>query len=252
MKRILILVLICAISWAALDQKYEQTFDNQGLSTITKSFDISIFSATLSDDMLNSLENNCKLSPGCSFNRSSKQISISEKLGPKDGYYQFSADYGFPFTTYTIKIDRIPNDRFSADVTRMMGIDEGSYQATDLNEDNSGTAMFLKKFRANATYKISSPIAIDEAAAGPVAGEINGNSATFDLLQLMNQKGPIVLKAHELNLTYIIILAGIIAVGAIALSFKKSGKSSMAEKEGENEKEEETIEASKKKKKAKK
>ncbi len=224
MKSIFVLVLLFAVASAALDQNYVQSFNNSGSSISLKSMDISVFSGTLSSQELSLLNQNCVLNHGCSFNKSSNIIILSEELTPQEGYYDFNADYSLPFITYTVKINSLPNDRFSSDLTSMMGLAPGNYQPTDFNKDNSGTAKFLGKLNANFSYEVIMPAQIDQASAGAINGTIVGNVVTFNLLDVMNQKGPITITAHELNLTYIIIVIAIIVIVAIAISFRKETK----------------------------
>jgi hypothetical protein len=51
---------------------------------------------------------------------------------------------------------------------------------------------------------------------------VDGNSVTFDVVTLMEESAPVVIKSSELNMGYLIILAAAVVLGALAFSFFNS------------------------------
>ncbi len=146
------------------------------------------------------------------------------------GYYEFTSDYGLPFITHTLTISKIPTDRFSSILDRILlganvtSSSGGSSTAIDLHDNatNKGNAKVLRQLRANITYTIIMPMPVSEAECGNLSGTVSGDQASFDLVDVLDQSKPIVVKSNEANLGYITVIAGVVIIIALAMSFMGS------------------------------
>jgi len=226
-REIIFLLLVSTLVSAALDQSYVQTVSWDGSSEITKSTDISVFQAELNENGVEKVRAYCEEEPACSVE--GNVITITEEFQPGN-YYTFTAESGFPFTTYTFQQNKIPTDVFSEsldNVLKAAGAINKTGKAADVldltdREKNVQSAVFFRKFKANITYVINMPGGISEAHAGDVNAEVEGSSATFDVVALMEESEPVTVKSGELNLGLLVLVAGVIVVGALAISFVRS------------------------------
>jgi hypothetical protein len=92
---------------------------------------------------------------------------------------------------------------------------------TDLGDEeaNSEVVAALRLIQANITYTVVMPVAVSEAGAGNASGSIDGSSASFDLVEVLDASKPITVKSRELNLGYLVAIAGVVVLVALALSF---------------------------------
>ncbi len=230
-REILAVLLLALVSGAALDQTYVQTVSRNGTSVIEKSMQITIFSNQLTADALAKMDAYCKAqkSAGCSVDVAGKTVTMSDVF-PPGGYYEFSSDYGLPFITHTVKVTRVPTDRFSsildgilrgANVTSSSG---GSAAALDLLDAkaNRENAKVLRQLGVNITYAIVMPSPVSEASSGNYTASIDGQTARFDLVEVLDQSQPMVVRSNEANLGYLTVIAGAIVIVAIAISFMGS------------------------------
>ena len=223
MREIVFLLLLTAVVSAGLDQSYEHRVMADGESTIQKTMEMSLFS---DEETLAKVEAVCSSNPSCDVDN--KTITIRESLTPGQ-YYSFEDSYGL-FIDYELTIKKIPTDVFSRNLdsilreAEVIDEDSSSAAATDLLADNSETAEFLRKFNVSITYTVEMPMDITEAGAGDVAGQIDGKKATFDIVEVMGNPGPIVVKSSQINSSYLIIGAGIIAFAALAVMYFRPGK----------------------------
>ena len=228
MKTIIAILMLSIVVNAALDQSYLQTIAGDGSSTIVKTQEMNVFSNQLKSGALERMANVCQqgFAVPCSVDQENKKITLTEKLSSNSGYYTLSSDYGFPYITYTLTITKIPTDRFSADLDKLLVASDaissaggGSAQPINLNEDNNESVYYLRKFKANITYAIKMPAATYEASAGNVSGKRDGSSVTFDLVEVMSTSKPVIVKSSELNWTYLIIIVAAISLGGLAITF---------------------------------
>jgi hypothetical protein len=230
-REIFAILLLSLVASAAIDQSYIQTVSRNGASSMAKTMEIAVFSNQLATEGLAKMADYCEKSSGinCSVDVEAKKIVITESFA-SGGYYAFSNEYGIPSITYTVAISRVPTDRFSNSLSRLLVAANateysgtgGSAKSIDLSdtEGNAEAAAILKSLKANITYTVIMPSGVSEAKAGSVIGKISGQTASFDLLEVMSESGgPIVVKSQELNYGYLIAIAGIVVLGALALSF---------------------------------
>jgi hypothetical protein len=230
-REIFAILLMSLVASAAIDQSYIQTVSRNGASSVEKTMEIAVFSNQLATEGLAKMADYCekKSDINCSVDVEAKRIVITENFA-SGGYYVFSSEYGIPSITHTITISRVPTDRFSNSLARLLVAANateysgsgGSAKSIDLSdtEGNAEAASVLKTLKANITYIVVMPTGVSEAKAGSVIGGISGQRASFDLLEVMSaQGGPIVVKSQELNYGYLIAIAGVVVLGALALSF---------------------------------
>lgn len=230
-REIFALLLMAFVASAAIDQTYVQTVARNGASGIEKTMELAVFSNQLATEGLANMAAYCEKSSGinCSVDVGAKKVVITEEFS-SGGYYVFSTDYGLPSITHTMTLNRVPTDKFSNALERLLVAANateyagsgGSARSIDLSdqEANAEAAAILKTLNANITYVVVMPSGVSEAKAGSVAGVISGQRASFDLLAVMSEGGgPIVVKSQELNFGYLIAIAGVVVLGALALSF---------------------------------
>ena len=227
------MLLFSVLVNAALDQTHVHTISRDGSSTITKSMDLTIFSGMLNEGAFENIDEICQTdqSIDCSVEPEDKKITITERFS-SGSYYTFTADYGIPYITYEVVVRRVPADRFSSSLDRLLIAAEavnvtgaGSVEPLDLrDEKNEENAYYLERFRANLTYTINMPAPVYEASAGNVSGTVTGNSAEFDLVDVLGESEYITVTSKEVNSGYLIIIAMVIIVAALALSFFRAKK----------------------------
>ena len=227
MKRtILALLIFSMLASAALDQTYVQQISRNGASTIKKTMDMTILTNQLSSDAFQKMENYCKTSfdVKCSVNVSTKTVTITEAFTP-GSYYSFTADYGIPYSTYTMVINQVAVDRFSDSLEKILvGIGETTQSKQtavplDLRERKKNGEMVssLKTLGVHLVYIVEMPADIDSASAGKVQGKIDESKATFDLVEILGASEPIVVISKEVNYGY--LMAGFGAIILLALAY---------------------------------
>lgn len=226
MKRILLVLLFSMVANAALEQSYVQTVARDGSSTIQKSMDVSLFSTQLPPDALQRMSDTCQILSSMQCSVENTTVTITERFPAQTGYYSFSTEYGIPFITHKLVVRRIPADIFASDLDRLLAASNataaqsGSTPAIDLTQNNSEIAYYLKLLKMNASYTVNMPAQVD--SGGTPRGEISGASVRFDLASVLEQGGTMTVTSRELNLGYLTILAMIVVLGALALSFFKT------------------------------
>ncbi|HSB47383.1 MAG TPA: hypothetical protein VLD37_05190 [Candidatus Bilamarchaeum sp.] len=226
----LILLALLAVSCAALDQSYIQSVSRDGTSTISKTSELTLFTTVLTNKSFASMKQACESGKNldCIVDVKAKTVTITESFSP-GGYYTYSSEYGIPEVAYTLTINKIPNDKFASSLSKLLiaanisGAAEGagSVNPIDFEDEanNREAAGILRQIRANLTYTIVMPFDVDEAHAGNITGTVSGKTVTFDLVSLLQESKPIVVRSRELNLGYIVLFIGLIAVAALAFSF---------------------------------
>lgn len=226
-------LLAISLAAAALDQSYVHAVARDGSSTMEKSMELAVFSNQLTSEVLTEMGDMCQSDRDldCDVDVENRKITIREKLAP-GSYYSFSSDYGLPYITHTLVVNSIPSDKFAADLEKLLvgakivQPGDSGVEPIDLTDEgsNNESIYYLRLFKANITYTVIMPIPITEAYAGETKGEINGNATTFDLLDVMEESEQITVKGTELNLGYIIVIIGVVAIAALAFSFMAGPK----------------------------
>lgn len=229
-REILAFLILSTLVSAALDQSYSMTLDREGNSQISKGMDIVVFTNEFTEDDFEKVKEICETDSEIDCSVEGKTITITEDFVPGQ-HYSYQADYGIPSITYEVTIKKIPTDTFSTSLDKLFrkaGAVNGSQSSSGVSIDllnakeNQENAKFLRKFDANITYQITMPTGVSYAMAGNTTGVVNGNSVMFDVVSLMEESQPLLIKSSELNMGYLIILAAAIVLGALAFSFFNS------------------------------
>ncbi len=230
-REILALLLISLSASAAFDQSYVQVLDRDGSSAIQKTMQVAIFSQ-MTAQALSGMEQYCAslTAFNCSVDPVNKTVTINDSFS-SGGYYEYTTDYGLPFVTHTLTIERIPTDRFSSLLDRLLAAGNvsgagggGATAAIDLrdNATNVPNAAYLRQFGTNITYTVVMPADISSATAGNASASVSGRTATFDLVSVLSASKPIVVVSTELNLGYIVAIIGVLVIIGLAASFMGS------------------------------
>ncbi len=227
------LLILSVMASAAIDQEHIQVVARNGSSSIEKTMEVVIFSDQLAADALLRMAQVCRTSAAvdCSVDVEGKTVTMREDYLPGT-YYTYSSEYGLPFVTHTITISKVPTDRFSRALARLLVLANatepaaggGSVNPIDLldTEQNGPSVEILRRLDANLTYVVIMPLPVAEASAGEAPGRVDGDRAEFDLIAVMEAGKPMVVRSRELNLGYMVAIAGIVVVAALALAFFRS------------------------------
>jgi hypothetical protein len=221
MRKLIVLLLFAALASGAFDQSYIQTVGTDGSSVMVKTQDLSVFSNTVS---FPALAKACAMMSSVQCSVTGQTMTITARFGPASGYYTYTTDNGFPLITKTLVISKVPNDVFGNDLARVLQAANitgsgGQDVAIDLTADNSGIVPTLKQLKVKLTYTVDMQAAPTEASAGDVTGTIDGNTVTFNLVDVMASGKPIIIRTSELNLGAIVLIIGILVVAWLAYSF---------------------------------
>lgn len=228
MRNLIVLLLLAALASGTFDQTYVQTLDQYGNSVIVKTQDLSVFSNSVS---FPALAEACAAMSSVQCSITGQTMTITERFTPNGGYYTYMTDGGFPLITNTLVINKIPNDVFGDDLTRVLDAANvtstgGQNSAIDLTADNRDIVSALKQFKVKLTYIVDLQTAASEASAGNVTGTISGSMVTFNLVDAMATGQPIVIKSQELNVGAILLVLGVIVLAWLAYSFFVSSRKS--------------------------
>jgi hypothetical protein len=235
MRRAIIGILLLAIiADAALDQHYVQTVARGGGSSISVTSEVALFEGMLSEGGLERMARACEkgMDFECVVDAGNRTVTLSEDYAP-GGYYTYSSEYGIPFITHTLTVGRIGTDRFSramddlldeANATNGSSGAGGTSKAIDLSDKarNAESARVMRLVGANVTYAVIMPSQVSEARAGGATGAMSGNRAEFDLAAVLAESKPMVVKSQEINFGFLIAIAGVAALIALAVSFART------------------------------
>jgi len=236
-----LLLILCSSVYAAMEQSYVMTMDQNGNSVITKDMDLSLYADLLPPGSFQRMSDVCAggFKTPCSVDAVKRTVHMQDTFSEKDGYYSFKADYGFPSIRYVVTVNSLPIDRFGYDLDSLLsaanatkGASAGTIRSLELNADNSKTAAQLAQIGTNISYTIVMPDYIDQAPEGTV----NGKRVVFDVVTLMGREGPVTVASSELNFPYLLIAFAAIVVAGLAVSFMGSNKERKGEERGASRK----------------
>lgn len=165
-------------------------------------------------------------------------LVMKKEFTTKDGYYTFEAKEGIPYTIYTLKVNKIPVDKFSKELQAQQKIIAASPYGSDIplkmsaidlrkTGDTSIAAQGLEQVQGvSLIYAIEMPGEIVKAEAGAYFAGISGNTAEFDLLDMMKNSSPLVVESQEINVLWIVVIIGILALVVVGHLFFASQKKS--------------------------
>lgn len=227
MRNLIVFLMLAAMASGAFDQSYVQTVASDGSSVIAKTQDISPFSSIVS---IPALGKACQMLSSVQCAVQGQDMTITERFPASNGYYTLMQEDGFPYIIYMLIITKIPNDVFSADVERVMAAANASSggaaaPAIDISADNSAAVAVLRSLNVNVIYTVEMPVQPFESS-----GTIEGDSVTFNVVDVMDAKAPMVVKARQLNVGMLVLILGIMVIAGLAYSFfgmsRKTGKPS--------------------------
>ncbi|MBI5046335.1 hypothetical protein HZC07_01240 [Candidatus Micrarchaeota archaeon] len=227
---LLILFTLPSVAFAhtSADQTYFQSLYSNGSSVIIKDFTLTLFPDQLDAKVPENLSLLCAAKyVDCSFLEQSRKMTITEKFQESSGYYTWAVDSGFPYTTYTLTINRLPTDRFDSALNKLIANASGSESRDlpnpvpiELKLNNSQIGSTLKDLGLVVIYKLSLPGDIYQANAGNVTAEFESvtdqNFVTFDLADVLSGTSPIVVKSRTLNgsaIAFVLMLVVLLFLG---------------------------------------
>ena len=225
----ILLMLVCSAAAADMDQSYTHAVAKDGSSIMGKSLELSLFSGELAPETLQRMKDICKrdLELDCDVDVGTKMVTIREEMQP-GSYYSFSADYGLPDVTYTMTLKGLPGDRFAASLGKLLvkaGVAEGGSSSSPLyfvdTERNSEMLYYLRMLEADVSYAVTFPVAITEARAGNIEGSVDGDSASFDIVSVIEEGQPIVVSGKETNWGYIVGIMGVLLLIGLGIAFMR-------------------------------
>lgn len=225
MKKILlsILIVMSVVFSATMDHTYMQTINEKGDSIFTRITKGEVFPE---GSNTSAIEQICKeaVVARCMINQSSQTTQIEITLKEKEGYYTISTEYGFPFITHIVKIERIPTDKISEQMIQILkqsGFTKRIQPASavDLLADNKESARALKSFGAEIEYEVKVPGLINEASFAEEKINFQGERATVDFTKLLEKQGELKIVSSEMNWAYISAVIAVLVIVAFGASF---------------------------------
>jgi hypothetical protein len=218
MKNILPLFIVLILLTGSITQTYTQSTDSLGVSTVEEKRDLSPILQLFADTALSDIKSVCDsyTSFNCAVEGTilTSQISIN----PVNSYYTLETDSGFPFTTTTLTIERIPTDLFDSKINSILEIakltsGKGSADPIDLNQvqANKAKAQALNQSGIVLIYSVTMP---------------NGETSEHNLNEILQDSKPITIKSQQINFGLIILILGVVVLGFLFWSFfgNRSGR----------------------------
>jgi len=218
MKKMLVLFLLSAILVSNAAQSYVQKIDPLGGASVTETRDLSVFLQLFPGGSVDKIAGACATDPSLSCSVSGTIMTTTIELPAGNNYYTIGTDYGIPFITTALTVNRLPTDVFDSSVNNVLnaaGLTSGKGHAEPIELADKGANANLsaawKEAGLTMNYTIIMP---------------NGYTQTYDLVQLLADSHPIVVTTQEPDYGLMALIAGIIVLAAFTLSFfrKKKGK----------------------------
>lgn len=229
MKRLIFALMIFSLVCASFDQSYTHDMNRNGAATIEKTMDISIFSGELSKNAFSKMKDYCEntMDIQCSVDVDKKTVTIKESFS-SGTYYAFTADYGIPYTTYVLEIERVPTNVFSEKLESILvAIGEANASGEKSSpislrdqKTNEELVLVLETLKANLTYTVEMPSEVESSSLGIVSG----STVSFDIVSAMKQSQPVLIKSTEINYGYLIGIVGALVLIVMAYLFVISSK----------------------------
>ncbi|MBI2079936.1 hypothetical protein HYT84_04160 [Candidatus Micrarchaeota archaeon] len=246
MKYILPTLLAIFLLFGCISQSYYQKIDRDGTSKVTLTSDFSKLPFygsqiekseedvnTLTEQALSEMcENAKKLDKTITCNiKDPKIIEMEKDFDVKDGYYVFEVNEGIPFNTYRAIIYKIPSDQFGRAVYPtakgyLSYLSNTAFpqspSAIDFRkkQENAITAAGLKDIIAfEYTYTVEMPGEVINAYAGETIAKVKGNTAEFNVVEVLQKSEPLVVESREFNIVWSGLIIGIIIMLGLAFSF---------------------------------
>lgn len=142
----------------------------------------------------------------CTANSEDWTITISGHIDAEDAFYEFEVKEEFLSKKYLLTVDELPDFGYNDDGQL------GSGSITD--PSNAEGISMLQSYGVEMTYVIEMPGEITSAEYG----EIEGNTVTFDLLEMMEEEEEIFVTSEESAIPCVSGLVALFAVGIVLSS----------------------------------
>lgn len=247
MKRIIILIIAFSlVITGSIDQKYVHKVYENGESRIDRNLDLSFFSSVLQKQSLQMMASECLKDDSlhCSLDVENMTIYTYHVFESNNLYYSIEIDNGLPYSTYTLTVLQVPNDQFTYDLRDIMaraGLETNSQEIMepiDLREGSTwGTKAYaLEALGVSIGYSVEMPGEILSARSGELQGNVTGNTASFEVIDVIKKPAPMVFKSRAINWMYllgIVFLVVILAlVAGVASRRKNNTKTEKQTKKG--------------------
>ncbi|HLC68454.1 MAG TPA: hypothetical protein VJH24_01325 [Candidatus Bilamarchaeaceae archaeon] len=245
MRIYLFLALVFVLFTGCIRQEFHQTVDKDGSSTLAATYDFaqfielsseygaqygmpggitqSAFAVQMQERCTAARQTNPSME--CAVNGTTLQMTVP--LEADNPYYDFEVEENLLFRTYRFTLHTVPLDRFDAGAS----VDERLEppEPVDLTDKskNAQQAQSLRLINGFAfTYAVEMPGSVVTATAGTYEAEIDGNTATFDMLEVLQDSAPLTVESQELNFFFLVAVVAVLLIVAVALAFLKHKKSS--------------------------
>jgi hypothetical protein len=220
MRKLFVLFLLFAVLAVNAAQTYVQKVDTVGNAVVTEERDLSVFLQLFPSGSLEKIANTCASDPSLSCSVSGSVMTTTIDMGSGSGYYSYTTEYGLPFATTTLTVNKLPTDLFDTSVDNVLNkagltSGKGSAEPIDLGDKvaDAAIAEAWKGAGVSMSYTIVMP---------------DGYSESYDVTELLANAHPITISTQEPDFGLIVLILGVIALAAVAYSFfglkTRSGK----------------------------
>lgn len=159
-------------------------------------------------------------------------LTLSKRYKPGESFYKFEVKEELLTKSYRLTINQMPDleNGSALDLNSLYGSGYGNSYNSDYNSlysknyyfsdpENSALIPIMKLYGMEATYTITMPGEIKNTSGG----KISGSQVTFDVLEVMKDRKPIVVESQEYNLFFIggVIILVIIFFALVVLMISK-------------------------------
>jgi hypothetical protein len=211
MRKLFVLFLLFAVLAANAAQTYVQKMDTVGNAVVTEERDLSVFLQLFPSGSLEKIASTCASDPSLSCSVSGSMMTTTVDISPGSGYYSYTTEYGLPFATTILTINKLPTDLFDTSVDNVLNkagltSGKGSAQPIDLGDKvaDAAIAEAWKGAGVSMNYTIVMP---------------NGYTESYDVTGLLADSHPIIITTQEPDFGLIVLILGVIAMAAVAFSF---------------------------------
>lgn len=214
--RILAVFAVLVLLFGCAEYSYTQEFKEDGNSTLELRIDytytIEMYAEyegktyeTKLQEFKNEKKNECEelvnANSGitCKVEKEIVEISIDLLSGE---YYNFTKKNNIPDHVYILELNKILNLNLLDPVT---GIDAFELNG-NLSEENRVKLQAAKNLGIKLEYIIIMPGEIFDASSGEVEGKIEGNKATFNLIEVAENAEPIIVKSKKVDEIYLYLV----------------------------------------------
>ena len=153
-------------------------------------------------------------------------LTLEKRFTPEDGYYTFEVEQGL-FNTYKVTVNKIPTDAFGDALSGEDFIDgaTASTQIVSLKDKTNAkqAAQTATLIGMEFSYVVEMPGSITSATVdgGEYVPEIEGSTAKYDLVEVFDDSGSLVIESQELNILWIGIALAVIVIAVLAFMYFK-------------------------------